>query len=331
MNKYDFIKQKKEKNNIKANKDNNRYTKINIMSKESKCQESPTIILSKNKTDRNINKIKLKYGLLGNSSNPQIIYYKIQILKNKYLSNNNINTLQFNQYKTDYTNKIPLNKKSLINSNSSYYNNIAYNNKYNLSNKIIRKKNLFRNSSLQFSKENNIMLNNFTFTNKIQKNIDYNKIINNENKQKIGQNFKYLKNTRDDYRVLDKKLNEVLKNEIFNKTKEKKINLKGIYPISKKINMLSEIKKDIKNLAEKSFNDKLLTPKKDILSFSNKYSDFYQNSSEKKPHLFDELFSNENNLTSDKDNDKNEIIKPILIKSISKPKFNFTKYANFFK
>ena len=330
MNKYDFIKHKKEKsnNNIKNINDNKRYSKINIMSKQSKNQEGPTFILLRNKTNKNINKIKLKYGLFGNSSNPQIIYNKIQVLKNKYLFNNRINNLKLNQYKTDNTNKLILNKKSLINSKSTFYNN---NNKHNLDNQNIQKRNLFRNSSLRFSKENNIMLNNFTFTNKIQKKIDYNKITNNENKQKIGKTFKYLKNTRDDYIVLDKKLNEVLKNDIFNKNINKKVNLNAIYPISKKINMLSEIKKDIKNLEEKSFNDKLLTPKKDNLSFSNKYSDFYQNNSEKKTHLFDELFSDDNNLTSIRDNNKNEIIKPILIKSISKPKFNFIKYSNFFK
>jgi len=328
MNKYDFIKHKKEKSNFKANIDNNRYSKINIMSKESKNNEGPTFILSRNKTNKNINKIKLKYGLFGNSSNPQIIYNKIQVLKNKYLTNNKINNLKLHQNKADYYNKILSNKKSLINSKSTFYNDI--NNKYNLSNQNIKKRNLFRNSSLHFSKENNIMLNNFTFTNKIQKNIDYNKITNNENKQKLGKNFKYLKNTRDDYLVLDKKLNEILKNEIFKKNIDKKINLNAIYPISKKINMLSEIKKDIKNLEEKSFNDKLLTPKKENLSFSNKYSDIYQNNSEKKIHLFDELFSDDINLTSNRDKE-NEIIKPILIKSISKPKFNFIKYTNFFK
>jgi len=320
MNKYDFIKPKKEISNIKSNLDNNRYSKINIKSKESKNQETPTIILTKNKADKNITKIKLKYGLFGNSSNPQIVYNKIQVLKNKYLSKN----------KTD-TNKIIVNKKSLFNRNSTYYNNIY--NQYNLSTKNIRKKNLFRNSSLRFSKENNIMLNNHTFTNKIQKNIEHNNIINNESKQKAGKNFKYLKNIRDDYIILDKKLNELLKNEIFKKNKEKKINLNDIYPISKKINMLSEIKKDIKNLEEKSFNDKLLTPKKDKISSANKYSDFYQNYSEKKNHVFDELFSNDNdiNLKKNMDDNKNEIIKPILIKSISKPKFNFPKYDNFYK
>ena len=101
MNKYDFIKHKKEKSNFKANIDNNRYSKINIMSKESKNNEGPTFILSRNKTNKNINKIKLKYGLFGNSSNPQIIYNKIQVLKNKYLTNNKINNLKLHQNKAD--------------------------------------------------------------------------------------------------------------------------------------------------------------------------------------------------------------------------------------
>ena len=52
----------------------------------------------------------------------------MQVLKKKYLSkdNKNINNLKLNQHKANYTTKIILSKKSLINSNSLFYINIIF-------------------------------------------------------------------------------------------------------------------------------------------------------------------------------------------------------------
>ena len=304
---------------------NDRYKNESLSIKRENYNQATTLI-KRNKIIHNIDKIKSKYGFFTNSLNQKLTFHKIQMLKNKYLSNN-------------------------INSNNNF--NISNDEKFSINNNKINK-NLFRSSSLQFVKENNIIFNNFykTLKNKKSTNIyeiinkhkdilsqqrkmkekllisKNEKVINSNNdtnkSQKFGQKFKYLKNTREEYIIIDKKLKNLLKNDAFNKTKKREFN--AIFPISKKINMLNELKKDIKNLSKKSFEDTSLTPKDTGPFFSAKKSDNFNNKSERKLNLFYEVF-NEKNEYIDNEND---IIKPILIKSLPKPKLDVPNYLNFY-
>ena len=343
MKSFRLYNSKEEKNNIKSILINNRYNKQPILIKDKNKQLISTII-SKNKVSINIERIKNKYGFLTNSLSQKIAYNKIQNLKNKYLKNNN----NFNS-KLDF-NTINTIDKFSINNNKN--NNIKKLNKESVNNIIEKKKNLFRNSSLQFVKENNIIFNNFynTFRNKIRNNDNrnnenrnnFNNILNDKkmkyntikeekktiinNKPKLSNKFKYLKNTRDEYMNVNKKLKDLLKNDAFNKKNKKGFN--AIFPISKKINMLYEVKKDIKNLSKKSFDDVLISPKNTASFFSSSQSsDIHGINSDRKSNIFQELF--EENENSDVINNENEIIKPNLIKSLPKPKLNVPNYVNF--
>lgn len=134
---------KKEEENSKNNllNDNNRYTKELFPIKEKKDIQTSTFI-SRNKISYNIDKIKSKYGIFTSDLNQKIDYNKIQILKNKYFSDK-------------------------INNGEFSINNID---KFSINNKKKNKnRNLFRNSSLQFVKENNIIFKNFYKTFKNQK------------------------------------------------------------------------------------------------------------------------------------------------------------------
>ena len=325
---------KEEKNNIKSILINNRYSKQPLISQEKNIQLISTII-SKNKISINIERIKNKYGFSTNCLNQKLAYNKIQNLKNKYLKNNN----NFNS-KLDFN---TIDKFSLIHSRN---NNIKLN-KNSVNNTIERKKNLFRNSSLQFVKENNIIFNNFynTFRNKRRNNENKNNInyiLNDKklkyntfkeenkktiinNKPKLSNKFKYLKNTRDEFMNVNKKLKDLLKNEVFNKNNKKGFN--AIFPISKKIYMLNEVKKDIKNLSKKSFDEILISPKNTGSFFSSQSSDNFRINSDRKNNLFQELFDEKEN--SNIIDNENEIIKPNLIKSLPKPKLNVPNYVNF--
>lgn len=344
MNNFNFFKKKEEKNNINTISDNNGYKKLT--SHEEKNTTLGSTIISKYKIKHNIEKIKEKYGFLTYNLSPQITHSKIQMLKNKYLNNN------INFYKNHNSN---INRYMINNvENMSINNNI---NSDNVMNKTHKKYNLFRNSSLQFVKENNIIFNNFydTLTSKNRnKNNDINNtniILNDKNfnnntlkkgsknisinynnhnvvyKPKLGQNFKYLKNTREQFIFMDKKLNNLLKSEIFNKCRNKNFN--KVFPISKKINMLNEVKKDIKNLNKKNFEDTLLTPKAGESFSHNQHPGLYRNNSERTFNIFYELFDEEKE-NSNITNNENEINKPILIKSLPKPKLNVPNYVNFY-
>ena len=98
-----------------------------------------------------------------------------------------------------------------------------------------------------------------------------------------------------------------------------------ILPISKKINLLSDMKKDIKNVNKNSFGYMTISPKSTI-STSSDYT------LKGTTHLFNELFSEEN-IDSIK-NSVGRIKKPNLIRSLTKPILNVinikkTKKINF--
>ena len=352
--------------NNKNKKENKRYKKLIAKTKFEKIDFLNPNILSKKKENHNIDNIKMKYGFLLSLS-PQFTQNKIQSLKNKYLNNNfhfnkTNNYINNNNYNFKKSPLIPhivdnityehINRNINSNNNSNCNNNTFANNNNNKKNseictkKRISKNNFFRSTSLQFVKENNIIFNNVynRVKNKKRNEVNNDDIINQRNKNiinkkeckttntnynspKFGQSFKYLRNTREDFISVDKKLNDILKSEAFNKSRKKQY---IIFPISKKINMLSEVKKDIKKLNKKSFgsilNSKISNTGNSL--YSSHYSDFPKNKSENNLNVFYELFNDEKE-NSNLINYENEINKPILIKSLPRPKLNVPKYLKF--
>jgi hypothetical protein len=309
---FNFIKEKESSNLY----NNIRYKNHLLLSNDSNKENYPFFI-SKEKVKERIAKIKKKYGSLYNSSNTILVNRKIQILKNKYMNSQNIQ------------------KKININNAIHYSGNNNTNSKLKLLSRNNQKKNMFRSSSLKFVKESNFNFNKLynTYKNENKNHIIINnksnnketdkdnqsKATNDSNKSKFGYNFKYLRNIKEDFISVHKKLKELLQNDAFNKSKKRLTNM--IFPISKKINLLSDMKKDIKNVNKNSFGYMTISPKSTI-STSSDYT------LKGTTHLFNELFSEEN-IDSIK-NSVGRIKKPNLIRSLTKPKLDVPKYTNLY-
>ena len=308
--KFNFLKGKENP----FSSENKRYhNNLLLFKNRIKTQNQYPIFVPKDITSEKIDKIKIKYSLSQNSINTQFVHRKIQFLKNKYM-----------------TNTQSLDNKFKINNTIRYSINNNANNNLNLHSRKKKKKNMFRSTSLKLVKENNLKFNNLYNTLKNERKInlgennkinDYiqpskdSKNSNNNNKSKFQYNFKYLKNIKEDFINVHNKLKDLWQNDAFNKKKKKIVNM--VFPISKKIYLLNEIKKDIKNVNKNSFGNAGITPKSTITSSSE-----YTNK-----NLFSELFSDEDNDAIMK---KGGIKKPILIRNFTKPKLNLPKYRNLY-
>ena len=258
----------------------------------------------------------MKYNLLKtNNISTQLVHRKVEMLKNKYMKNNQ-----------KVTNNLKINNVIRYSISNNKDNKIKLNPRNNA------KKSLFRSSSLQLVKENNFKFNNLYNTFRNEKKIFFSEINNKVNDDlqskselnnkscktniKNGYNFKYLRNVKEDFINVHNKLKELLKNDAFNK--KKKMPSNAIFPISKKIYLLSEMKKDIKNVNKYSLSNMSLSPN----------STNSANSETLHKNFFVELFNE-----SDKDtltNYEGGIIKPHLIRTNSKPKLNVPKFSNLF-
>ena len=301
----------KGKDNYISN--NNQRYQNNLLLIKDKYRTQNSLFSSKHKTNEIIDKIKMKYGLLHNTINTQVVNRKMQILKNKYMKGSQ-------------------NLESKINFN----NNIRYSTNNDINNKLVlrannnNKKHMFRSTSLQFVKENNLNFNNlyntlkndrkisFKENNKLN-NIDFEATKNENNKTnntKSKFEFKYLKNIKEDFINIHNKFKNLFQNDVFNKKKKKLVNM--IFPISKKLYLLSEMKKDIKIANKNSFRNMTISPKSTISS----------NSEYTSKNIFSELFSE--NGDDETIIGQNGIKKPNLIRTFSKPKLNVPKYRNLY-
>ena len=301
----------KGKDNYISN--NNQRYQNNLLLIKDKYRTQNSLFSSKHKTNEIIDKIKMKYGLLHNTINTQVVNRKIQILKNKYMKGSQ-----------------NLESKININNNIRYSTNNDINNKLVLRANNNNKKHMFRSTSLQFVKENNLNFNNlyntlkndrkisFKENNKLN-NIDFEATKNENNKTnntKSKFEFKYLKNIKEDFINIHNKFKNLFQNDVFNKKKKKLVNM--IFPISKKLYLLSEMKKDIKIANKNSFRNMTISPKSTISS----------NSEYTSKNIFSELFSE--NGDDETIIGQNGIKKPNLIRTFSKPKLNVPKYRNLY-
>ena len=301
----------KGKDNYISN--NNQRYQNNLLLIKDKYRTQNSLFSSKHKTNEIIDKIKMKYGLLHNTINTQVVNRKMQILKNKYMKGSQ-----------------NLESKININNNIRYSTNNDINNKLVLRANNNNKKHMFRSTSLQFVKENNLYFNNlyntlkndrkisFRENNKLN-NIDFEATKNENNKAnntKSKFEFKYLKNIKEDFINIHNKFKNLFQNDVFNKKKKKLVNM--IFPISKKLYLLSEMKKDIKIANKNSFRNMTISPKSTISS----------NSEYTSKNIFSELFSE--NGDDETIIGQNGIKKPNLIRTFSKPKLNVPKYRNLY-
>lgn len=301
----------KGKDNYISN--NNQRYQNNLLLIKDKYRTQNSLFSSKHKTNEIIDKIKMKYGLLHNTINTQVVNRKMQILKNKYIKGSQ-----------------NLESKININNNIRYRTNNDINNKLVLRANNNNKKHMFRSTSLQFVKENNLNFNNlyntlkndrkisFKENNKLN-NIDFEATKNENNKTnntKSKFEFKYLKNIKEDFINIHNKFKNLFQNDVFNKKKKKLVNM--IFPISKKLYLLSEMKKDIKIANKNSFRNMTISPKSTISS----------NSEYTSKNIFSELFSE--NGDDETIIGQNGIKKPNLIRTFSKPKLNVPKYRNLY-
>ena len=301
----------KGKDNYISN--NNQRYQNNLLLIKDKYRTQNSLFSSKHKTNEIIDKIKMKYGLLHNTINTQVVNRKMQILKNKYMKGSQ-----------------NLESKININNNIRYSTNNDINNKLVLRANNNNKKHMFRSTSLQFVKENNLNFNNlyntlkndrkisFKENNKLN-NIDFEATKNENNKAnntKSKFEFKYLKNIKEDFINIHNKFKNLFQNDVFNKKKKKLVNM--IFPISKKLYLLSEMKKDIKIANKNSFRNMTISPKSTISS----------NSEYTSKNIFSELFSE--NGDDETIIGHNGIKKPNLIRTFSKPKLNVPKYRNLY-
>lgn len=301
----------KGKDNYISN--NNQRYQNNLLLIKDKYRTQNSLFSSKHKTNEIIDKIKMKYGLLHNTINTQVVNRKMQILKNKYIKGSQ-----------------NLESKININNNIRYSTNNDINNKLVLRANNNNKKHMFRSTSLQFVKENNLNFNNlyntlkndrkisFKENNKLN-NIDFEATKNENNKAnntKSKFEFKYLKNIKEDFINIHNKFKNLFQNDVFNKKKKKLVNM--IFPISKKLYLLSEMKKDIKIANKNSFRNMTISPKSTISS----------NSEYTSKNIFSELFSE--NGDDETIIGQNGIKKPNLIRTFSKPKLNVPKYRNLY-
>jgi hypothetical protein len=292
---------------------NNQRYQNNLLLIKDKYRTQNSLFSSKHKTNEIIDKIKMKYGLLHNTINTQVVNRKMQILKNKYIKGSQ-----------------NLESKININNNIRYSTNNDINNKLVLRANNNNKKHMFRSTSLQFVKENNLNFNNlyntlkndrkisFKENNKLN-NIDFEATKNENNKAnntKSKFEFKYLKNIKEDFINIHNKFKNLFQNDVFNKKKKKLVNM--IFPISKKLYLLSEMKKDIKIANKNSFRNMTISPKSTISS----------NSEYTSKNIFSELFSE--NGDDETIIGQNGIKKPNLIRTFSKPKLNVPKYRNLY-
>lgn len=294
----------------------NRRNETNLFLFKEKNRSQNSLFSSLITPKEKIDNLKLKYNFFKtNNINTQLAHRKVELLKNKYLKNNQ---------------KVANNLK--INNVIRYSISNNKDNKIKLNPRNNSKKRLFRSSSLQFVKENNFKFNNLYNTfrnekkfffrennNKVNDDLQFKSALNNQScktNTKNAYNFKYLRNVKEDFINVHNKLKELLKNDAFNK--KKKMSHNSIFPISKKIYLLSEMKKDIQNVKKFSLSNTPLSSK----STNN------ANSETLHKNIFVELFNE-----SDKDtltNNEEEIRKPRLIRTNSKPKLNVPKFSNLF-
>ena len=262
---------------------------------------NPLILSPINDTKINIDSIKIKYGYINNNSSKNILD-KISKIKEKYFQDYSKNNLIMDSKNLTILNKGKNKNNKTLSESKSIDKNIWENN-------------------FQFQKQNSIYFNK--------------EIVINKKNDKIKtatariQSPLIIKN--EDFFIIDKVNNENSNN--INKIFHKEFSIKSknkeeyIYPISRRIKLLKNIKQNIDKISKNDSKTILIN------SHSNKSlgsSYIYQNSNINKISIFDEVFKKDNQ-TDKVIIYKKKISIPTLLKSKSKPKPNVPTYDDFMK
>ena len=278
---------------------NTRYNHITPI-QSIKCF-NPSIFSPINDAKINIDSIKHKYGYMNNNSSKNILD-KISKIKEKYFQDYSKNNLIMDSKNLTILNKGKNKNNKTLSESKSIDKNIWENN-------------------FQFQKQNSIYFNK--------------EIVINKKNDKIKtatariQSPLIIKN--EDFFIIDKVNNENSNN--INKIFHKEFSIKSknkeeyIYPISRRIKLLKNIKQNIDKISKNDSKTILIN------SHSNKSlgsSYIYQNINISKISIFDEVFKKDNQTEKDIIN-KKKISIPTLLKSKSKPKPNVPTYDDFMK
>ena len=323
-----FMEKIKHKNKINSLLYENINDKL-LSKKESKT--SLNLLLSTRPELRNnINKIKSKYGYSQNIQDQEKVHHQISQLKNKYIKNstdkykiNNVNIIS-------YVNK---DEKRQINSNESFknYNERIRGHSIDLG-KIRNNTSSFYNNNIYCEKEK--ILNMGLSSEQLMNNINNSNLIDIQNiKDKKESDYEnYVKNTRNDFYIIDKKVNEILKNEKL--SPEKNIKFNNIYPISRRINVLNGVKKEIK-IVNKNYDNTINNSS--ISQFSGSFTTIgfkYINPKLKRRSVYNDIFGSKNDeygsFYFNEISKDNELEKPILIRGLSKPKLEVMRFSRFY-
>ena len=306
------------------------YDDINdkLLSNQERKTSLNLLLSTRPEIKENINKIKFKYGIIQNVMDQQKVQFKISQLKKKYLEKsadkykiNSVNMISYinnNKKKNNYNNESFQNNNNnkikghsidlerIKNSNSSFYNNNNNNEKEKISLGL---------SSEQLMNINNSLINE-------NQNIKQRKENDYEN---------YVKSTRNDFYLIDKKVNEILKNERISSEKRTKFN--NIYPISQRINMLNNVKNEIK-IINRNYDNNINNSS--VSQFSNSFTTLgfkYINPKFKKSSIYSDIFTNKideyGSFVFNEISKENELDKPVLIRGLSKPKLNIKRFSKF--
>ena len=259
---------------------------------------NPLILSPINDTKINIDSIKIKYGYINNNSSKNIL----DKIKEKYFQDYSKNNLIMDSKNLTILNKGKNKNNKTLSESKSIDKNIWENN-------------------FQFQKQNSIYFNK--------------EIVINKKNDKIKtatariQSPLIIKN--EDFFIIDKVNNENSNN--INKIFHKEFSIKSknkeeyIYPISRRIKLLKNIKQNIDQIY-KSDNKTILINSHSNKSLGSSY--IYQIKNIPKISIFDEVFKKENQNEKVIKYKKNIDI-PILLKSKSKPKPNIPTYDAFMK
>ena len=288
---------------------NTRYNPIPITT-SLPFKTTPSLLSSTNDAKLNIDYIKQKYGYYNLTSAKSAID-KINQIKLKYIKDYSNNNLKVDSQSITIENKGRNRPLSLM-FNNNWDKNLQFEKQDSIFYKTSSPNKLNFDNNKYFDTEKIRHLSNINneFTNEDNKNNDSNLFSNKE-----------------DNINMSKKLNNI--NFDFEESwNEQKLNeFKNIFPISTRIKMLKQIKKNIDKYTKEDNQSALRNSSLNSSTNSYTYLDF----SKIKPHInkqsiYDEVFTTREN-SSYRNN--NAITTPSLIKSHSKPKRNFLSYDAF--
>lgn len=323
------------KKNITLTKDSNRTNINSIYNKTIPSKNSKSISISE--AIKKIENLKKKYNKINfeKQINSKIVYKKILRLKNKYFSENNKNNNNNNNKIINTENNTNNNNKFQIESTDKITMiNKSWNKKQSLdlllqsNNDSDRYYNTYRNDKkirLQKSNEIYYQINSGTPQNSKR---DKNRVNINSLKNYSENNNK---NMRDEFLYLDKKINLLLKEDDNNDDNDedeflyKKRRLKSVCPIKDRIILLTDVKNKIKKI-NKDYEDNEKTQNSEF-SIDSEINLGFKHI---RPIIKKENFLNEYFKDDEPKKENETISKPMLIRSLPRPKLNVPNYPSFF-